>query len=90
MDLFIDKSYKLHSENKLNYSQIVLGSDGSFPSDTHTITGPGSGRRVYVSGNAVVISQPSGIEAVRIIRNSTGAHMDEVRISSTAKKFVLE
>ena len=92
MDLFIDKAYQLHSESKIDYHQILFTGNGTLPSG-YTIVN-GSGQTVYVTGAsapyAVVVFQDSGIDSVHIIKNSTGAYSEEFKISSKAKKFVLE
>jgi hypothetical protein len=89
MDLFVDKSHKLNSENKLNYAQVLSSGAGSLTSG-YSIVGDQVGNQIYVSGNAVVIYRSSGIADIHITKDSTGAYMDEFRISATAKKFVLE
>jgi hypothetical protein len=88
MDLFVDKSYKLHCESKLDYHQILHTGNGTLPSG-YTLSGA-SGHTLYRTEYAIVVYQPSGIASVKIVKNSTGAYMDEFRISATAKKFVLE
>jgi hypothetical protein len=88
MDLFIDRSYELHCENKLNYFSALYSPTGSLPSG-YTLRNA-SGQTIVRTANAVVVYQASGIDSVRITRDSTGAYMEEFKISSTAKKFVLE
>lgn len=88
MDLFVDKSYQLHCENKLDYYSAIYSPTTSLPSG-YTLIGA-SGQSILRTGNAVVVYQTSGIDSVHIRKDSTGAYMDEFQISSTAKKFVLE
>jgi hypothetical protein len=89
MDLFVDKGYKLDSENKVNYAQVLSSGPGSLPSG-YSLEGSASGHSIYVTGSAVIITKESGIEEVHVVKESTGAFMQETRISSEAKKFVLE
>lgn len=89
MDLFVDKGYKLDSENKVNYAQVLSSGAGSLPSG-YSLEGSASGHSVYVTGNAVIVTKESGIDSIHVVKESTGAFMHETRISSNAKKFVLE
>jgi hypothetical protein len=94
MDLFVDKSYKLHCENKLNYFDALYSPTSSLPSgytfrdsSGQAITQPPT---VVRTGNAVIAYKDSGIGEVHLVKDSNGAFMEELRISEKAKKFVLE
>jgi hypothetical protein len=95
MDFFIDKYYKKDVENKLNYHQILYGTndDASFqviggtPTTTSFQVIGGTPTTTIIHENVVVLFS-SSIDNVHVLVNNV--YMQEFKISTTAKKFVLE
>lgn len=84
MELYLDKAYEMHCENKFNYTSFSIVS--TVPA--YTISSLSSGT-VYQSDNVLLIYSPVGVAETRVTR-SDGAVMSEIMLSNTIKKIILE
>jgi hypothetical protein len=83
MDFFIDKYYKKDVENKLNYHQILYGTNDAA---SFQVIG-GTPTTTIINGNVILLYSNS-IDNIHVLVNNV--YMQEFKISTTAKKFVLE
>jgi hypothetical protein len=89
MDLFLDEFYKNDCEKKLNYTKLLYG----FTSNTQeqlTIQNAGgeSCNYIFAEDNAFLIIC-SNIDEVHVYSNTTKSYLQEVKISTNAKKFMI-
>jgi hypothetical protein len=85
MDFFIDKYYKKDVENKLNYHQILYETNDTASYEYEVIGGTPT--TTIIHGNVLVLFS-SSIDNIHVLVNNV--YMQEFKISTTAKKFVLE
>jgi hypothetical protein len=83
MDFFIDKYYKKDVENKLNYHQILYGTNDTA---SYQVIG-GTPTAEIIHGNVVILFSNS-IDSIHVLVNNV--YMQEFKIATNAKKFVLE
>jgi hypothetical protein len=83
MDFFIDKYYEKDVENKLNYHQVLYGTNGTA---SYQVIG-GTPTATIINGNVVVLFSNS-IDTIHVLVNNV--YMQEFKIAINAKKFVLE
>jgi hypothetical protein len=92
MDLYLDKQYLKECENKLNYYTVINNTSHSTTDLTGlVVTGIASNNYIAIkTGNTLVIYSKPGFDISNVHVKKNDVFCYETRISTTAKKFILD